>query len=181
MIAKGVSLRYSKALVDIATNPEQIKSHLLALEEFVGILETIPKLKELLFDPHLSTLTKKSILQRLFKDRLDETILNFLFVLIEKNRFKYIVDIRKEYHRLAKKRLGILEVRLLTAVSVSDTLQEKVRIKLQKTYQKEVEIQNVVNPDIVGGMILIMDHQIFDNSVKKKLAKLKVSLLTAKV
>jgi F-type H+-transporting ATPase subunit delta len=181
MIAKSVSLKYSRALADVAKNSEQMEKHLIGLDQFLEALQSIPTLKEILFDPHLSTRHKKSILRRLFDQRLDEILLNFLFILIEKGRFKYIADIRKEYRRLAKKRLGILEARLITAIPVDTRLKDKIQQKLQTTYQKKVEIQTIVNPDIIGGMILAVDHYLLNDSMKERLTKLKASLLTAKV
>ncbi|CUI17261.1 ATP synthase subunit delta [Candidatus Protochlamydia naegleriophila] len=181
MIAKAVASRYSKALVDAATSPEQLEKHLAALEEIADLLQAMPKLREFLFDPHLSTRNKKNILQRLFGERLDKTILSFLYLLIEKGRFKYLSEIRKEYHRLVKQKLGIIEARLITAVPAEDALKEKVKDKLEKAYRKTIDIKSEVRPDIIGGMILIVGHKMIDDSVKQRLAKLKDSLLAAKV
>jgi len=120
-------------------------------------------------------------LQDLLLGKIDSQILNFLLLLIDKRRLDGLWDISKKYRQLVQKELGILNAHLITAVPIDVKLKEKVKSKLEQLYRKKIEIQESVNPQIIGGMILMVDNQMIDHSIKNRLYRLKQNLLEANI
>ncbi|MBA2368751.1 MAG: ATP synthase F1 subunit delta [Candidatus Protochlamydia sp.] len=181
MINQAVAIQYSKALLKFGMAKEQLESRLAALENVSDLIDQNPKLQKIMLGPYTKKQDKKNFLKEILGDLVDSTLLNFLFLLIDKGRLEYLPVIKQEYRRLIKSELGIIEARLITAFPVENELQESVRSKLEKAYSKQVEVQAEIVPEIIGGMILKIGNKRLDESIKEKLSKLKKALLAAKV
>lgn len=171
-----IATQYARALVEQASSSGQLKQLLSHLQHITYQLSQVPQLKEFLLAPPIDHEIKKKVLKQMFSQKADDSLLHFLFILIDRDRFKYLAAIEEEVRRLVKRKLGIVEVDLITAVPVNQALQDKIKNKMEKFYQKQVEVTSHVDPAIVGGMILKVGHEILDDSIRNRLAKLKDSL-----
>jgi F-type H+-transporting ATPase subunit delta len=181
MINQAVASQYSKALFNSGEAKEHLEGRLAALEKISDLIEQNPKLQEILFGPQLNKQNKKVFLKQMAGDFFDNGILNFLFLLIDKGRLKYLPTIKQEYSRLIKNELGIIKASLITAVPVENEIKESVKGKLEKAYSKQVEVHSEVIPEIIGGMIIKIGNKRLDESVKERLSKLKKALLASKL
>lgn len=176
MINYKIVFQYSKALVQLSGSREQLENQLSELEELMRLLEEIPILKQFLYHPFVRAEEKKKILEKLLKNQSNDRILNFLFFLIDKKRMHYLTAIVEEYHRLAKLELGIVEASVTTAIPIEEKTIEEIRAKLEKQYGKKIQLESKVDPQILGGMVLMIADKILDNSTKNQLMKLKEHL-----
>lgn len=177
----AVASHYSQALFKIASSKEQLEKHLSELEKIIDLLKAYPQLQQILSNPSVENEKKKKVLQDLLLNKIDGQILNFLLLLIDKGRFDDLWDISKKYRQLVQKELGILNAHLITAVPIDVKLKEKVKSKLEQFYRKRIEFQDSVDPQIIGGMILMVDNQMIDHSIKNRLSRLKQNLLEANI
>jgi F-type H+-transporting ATPase subunit delta len=53
---------------------------------------------------------------------------------------------------------------------------EVLEAKLNKVTGKTVTVDNVINPDIMGGLVVKVGDQVVDGSVKRKLENMKHEL-----
>jgi F-type H+-transporting ATPase subunit delta len=181
MKTDAVASHYSQALFKVASSKGQLEKHLSELEKVMDLLKTHPQLQQILSNPSVNNQKKKKVLQDLLLGKIDSQILNFLLLLIDKRRLDGLWDISKKYRQLVQKELGILNAHLITAVPIDVKLKEKVKSKLEQLYRKKIEIQESVNPQIIGGMILMVDNQMIDHSIKNRLYRLKQNLLEANI
>lgn len=181
MIAGEVASRYSRALFRLAATPLELEKRHQDLEGVVTLLQKIPKLGLFLSAPQISSDQKRKVLENSLGSQIDQKLLHFLLFLLEKGRIKHLPEIAKGYHRLVKESLGILEANLITAVPLEREDREALHQKLEKTYQKKVEIKERIDPQIMGGIILVLANQVIDWSIRNKLARLKEKLLAIRV
>ena len=179
MNIQALASHYSQALFKLASSKEQLKKHLSELEEVFALFEANPQLEQVLLAPSIDNQKKKKVLQDLLSDKVDNQLLHFLLLLIDKERFEYLSEIYTKYRRLTKQALDILVVQLITAVPVDLKVKEKLQNKLENIYRKSIEIKESVDSSIIGGMILIMNNQMIDNSIRRRLNDLNQSLLEA--
>ena len=85
------------------------------------------------------------------------------------------------YRSLYEKEKGIVEVRTITAIPLEDALKEELIRKLEARTKKTIRIKPEVDPDIIGGMILVMEDNILDGSIRYKLEQLKRRLGESRV
>jgi len=181
VIAGEVASRYSRALFKLAATPLELEKRHQDLEGVVTLLQKIPKLGLFLSAPQISSDQKRKVLENSLGSQIDQKLLHFLLFLLEKGRMKYLPEIAKEYHRLVKESLGILEANLITAVPVEKSYRETLQKRLESSFKKKVEMKEKIDPQIMGGVILVLANQVIDWSIRNKLARLKEKLLAVRV
>jgi F-type H+-transporting ATPase subunit delta len=181
VIAGQVAARYSKALFKLAANPADLERREKDLEGVVEILRRHPKLGFLLSAPQIRAEQKKKVLENALAGRIDQKSLEFLYFLLEKGRMNHLEEISRQYRRLVKESLGVLEASLITAVPVDSVSRERLKSKLEASFRKKIEIKERIDSQILGGVILVLANQVLDWSVKDRLNSLKESLLSVQV
>lgn len=176
-----VSLRYSNALFLLNGSNAQHEHRLDDLQEVAMFLQKHPNLERLLLSPRIRKEEKGNILKKLFLGKLSSDLMSFLLVLLEKGRLKYLPEIVQQYHETVKKNLGIQEVSFISAVPLENEAKKRLQEKLEKYYQKNVEILEKIDPKIIGGAILIAGYKMLDYSIKDRIANLKENLLAITV
>jgi F-type H+-transporting ATPase subunit delta len=127
--------------------------------------------------PFFSKDEKKKIITNVFKKIISETLLNFLYVLIDHNRFNLLRDIRKEFDKFIREENKILMIQVKSVKPLSEKEIDNVRKALKHKYTKyTLEIENVIDEDILGGFQIIVDDEVIDYTLKSGLLRLKESI-----
>lgn len=168
-----IARQYSKALYEIGLENDNLVN---LLEEFKELWELINKnenLKEALFHQRVLVDEKERVFKRIFSDKLSEDMYKFMMLLIQKRRIYFLENIFKEFRKLIYKHENVITVKVTTAVEMSDTLRDKLKNKLNQFVDKKIEMKEVCDPDIIGGMIIKIGDYLIDGSIKNKLESLE--------
>jgi len=174
-VEREVAHRYAKALLNLATSKEQQGKRLGDLEEFLELLTKVPELKKFLLNPQINNEVKKAILEKSLK--MEEELSNFILVLLKNKKFKNLVQIVREYHRMVAETYGVVEVKLISADPVSEEIKQKLKERIEASYNHKVVINERIDPSIIGGAMVIVGNRLLDFSLKRRLADLKQHLL----
>ena len=90
-----IAKRYANSLISMIKEQES-NDLSLAFENAITILKNSADLNEVILNPVVSALDKESIIDSVFKQDTNETMLNFLKLLVRKNRFDLIFSINDE-------------------------------------------------------------------------------------
>lgn len=176
MIPRGVAKRYATALFRAAVKAGTAdRVH----DELVGLLTTLednPSFKGFALSPQVLTKEKKDVIEKTFRGRASELFIDFLLLLIDKNRFFVIEEIIEAYRYLYEQHRGIVEVKVITAIPLDAHMERKVADKLERELGKTIRLSPVTDPSIIGGVVLMMEDKIIDGSIRYKLEKLKREL-----
>lgn len=123
----------------------------------------------LLSTPNLSKDERVRILDDSFAGKIQPYVLNFLKILTEKGYVRQFSECCDAYRELYNKDNGILPVRVVTAVELSDAQKEKLTRKLETMTGKRIELKNVVDPACLGGVRLDYDGKRVDDTVQHRL------------
>lgn len=181
MIAQKVGSRYAKAFFKFKDSLSQHEKRLKNLETFLGLLNDNPKWRHFFLSNQVSKPEKGRILQKGLTDKVDPLLLSFLLILVEKGRFNYLPEIIDAYRRMVKEEAGIVEATLITAIPADEKLRETLKKKLEKSFQKEIELKETVDAKIIGGAIIVVQNKMLDFSIRSRLAKLKEDLLSINI
>ena len=96
-------------------------------------------------------------------------VLNFLKILTEKGYARYFCDCCDAYRELYNSDHGILTVKAVTAVALTDQQAAKLSNKLAAITGKTIELQNLVDPGCLGGVRLDYDGKRVDGTVASRL------------
>lgn len=115
-------------------------------------------------------------------ENMTATARNFLKVLSDNDRAESLHEVVLRYEELVKEHLGKVEVRVTTAVELSDESREKLRERLAGMLAgKEVILEMSVNPDLLGGAVFRFGGTMFDGSVRGRLTSLREEMLERSV
>lgn len=181
MLAQQVAKKYSTALFNLVREKNMVD---LAFEQFEDLDELVQKddtLLQFLLAPHILDQQKTALLKDVFGGRLEPLFLEFLLVLVNKHRIGYLHEIIEEFQGLVAEARGIIVALVTTAVPLTDDARGRLIERLQTKTGKTVELDEKVDPAIMGGMIVILGDQIIDGSVKNRLSLLKDDLMKLKV
>lgn len=156
-----------KAVEPVWTEMQQLKQ---AVKENKGILK-------MLSDPILSKKEKKVSLQVIAKNFSPE-VQAFLNLLLEYDRFAYLLDIIDQFNYFYDQAKSIAEGTATSAVKLSSDQLKRLGDSFAKKYHlKKVRLENKVDPSIIGGVILQVQDLVIDGSVKNGLKKIRAQLI----
>ena len=169
---------YSKALVEMVRDNvisfEDLSKDLATVSE---ILETSQDLRLTLENPTVSESVKSQIVEEVFKNEVHPQVVNFLMVLIDKNRFSEFPQIKADYEIKLDDVNKIQSVEIISAVELSEEYRERILQKLSEKLQKNIRPNWKVDENIIAGLIYRINDNVIDTSIKSKLDKLNKNLM----
>lgn len=170
--------RYSNALVSIAKEGkltyDKISDDLNLIK---SILSQSKDLYEFLINPLISIDDKKEIINRVFKDEVDVLIVNFIKVLIDKNRFDTFDEILNSFNNALDNINNISRIKVTSAVEMTEESKKKLKNKLESKLNKNIILDLEINSSIIAGLVIKIGDNIIDMSLKHKLEDLSKNII----
>ena len=117
---KGIAQRYVNALMDLSCKELTKEDILTQITDIQTSLKNSVDLQKTMSSPIVSTQEKKDIINKIFKDAINKTVLNFLKLLIDKNRFEIFDSIVTEYRNEINKQNGLMEIKIISAIDLNN-------------------------------------------------------------
>lgn len=172
-----VATRYAKALFKLADDNQEVESLRLTFEALQPMLLAPSRFMYWLASPQIDPQVKKNLLERLAGNNGSQTLKNFLFLLWKKHRLQDLPEIIKEYQRMAADKLGMLHVRLISAIQLDEHAKSALSQKIEAKYRKKPVYAEEIDPSLIAGNVIFISNQMIDSSLKGKLTRLKKHLL----
>ena len=169
------SNRYSDAIFEIASQDD----NLLEWGDFLNDLSEIfkdRKIQKFFLDPKINNNDKVALISESDIESDDKKI-NFLRLMIEKNKLFLIDSIHDRYKKLIDLNNGVKRAEIITAFELTETQLNQINDKLSNITKTKVIGNNIVDKSILGGFIAKFDDQMLDMSTKGKLSELKDKIL----
>ena len=163
---------YGRSLFQVASEHDKTDEIREQLGQFADALDETRDLAIYFFSPYFSTQEKKDGLVKLL-DGADESLVNFLELLIEKHRMPAVFRIRRYYDTLWEQAHQILPVRIATAIPLDEGVAKQLGEQIEKTTGQRIELTQSVDPDILGGIVLRVGNSILDASIRNRLENLR--------
>lgn len=152
---------------DILNNMNNASETLKSSADLINVLET----------PAVSDEKKYAIIEDIFKKKINNNILNFLKILIEKKRFNEFDEILTAFKEKLDEISNIKRITVLSAVDLSEDNKKRIIEKLQNKLQKNIYADWQTNNEIIGGLLIQIDDNIIDTSIKNKLENLSKNMI----
>ena len=111
------------------------------------------------------------------KSEIDSIAASFAKLLAKNSRLKMAPAIIEKFGNIWNRENGILEADVESAYPLNDEISGKITKEIKEKYgAKEVILNNKINKDIKGGIIIKIGDEVIDRSVKKQLKMLKQAL-----
>jgi F-type H+-transporting ATPase subunit delta len=169
--------KYAAAAFEVAKKLDLIDQFSADLVQFSAIFS--PSLIKELSNPAIS---KPDLVESIAdfgaKLSLNKKTIDFLKIVAQARKIAIISQISKEFLSLVKKDKNILPVTITSAVKISKNETSLVEEFLTKKYpQNSFEIDNKIDPQILGGVVLKINSSIIDASLQRQLNALNQEFL----
>jgi F-type H+-transporting ATPase subunit delta len=169
---------YARSLFEVATEHDKLDVVREQLGQFADALADSRELQTFFFSPYFSTGEKKEGLARAVTDA-DETVFNFLELLLENHRMPVVFRVRREYDRLWEEANRLLPVQITSAVALDPSVAERIGDEIGRQTGRTVELTSSVDPDVIGGIVVRVGNSILDASIRTRLENLRKQVAKA--
>lgn len=174
-----VAKRYADALFQLGKEKnslDQLVADFLVVRQ---IFTNDQKLNVFLKHPKIDNEKKKQLLTDVFKGT-DQVVVNTLKLLVDRHRTSTIPSIVDHLVALVNDAKGIADATVYSIRELSTDEKEQLQTSFAKRLGKtSVQITNVVDPKILGGMKIRVGNTIYDGTVSNKLNRISRSIVSA--
>ena len=165
--------RYALALYEVAEKKGKVDEYLGDLREICSLIENNNDFLEVIKHPQIGTKQKKKTFINIFKGNIDEELLSFLLILIEKDRILFLKEKLKEMEKIHLDKLNVLQGIVKTTVALEEYEYKSIVDKLEKKYNKEIILKKEIDPEIIGGIYVRIGNDVIDGTLKTRLDELR--------
>jgi F-type H+-transporting ATPase subunit delta len=177
MIGSALARRYARALLDIGQEGRQVRRVLAEVERFDGLLAETPDLREVLEAAHINRRDKQAALEATVSPAgLLPLTTNFLRLLVDKRRMNILPQILPELRRMVEELEGIERVEVTVPETLSETQRNFLKTVLERQTGKRIELEEKLDPAVLGGIVLKMGSTVYDGSVRTQLFQIRENL-----
>ncbi len=167
---------YSRAMHDLAQARGEADALAEELDELSGLIERDGSLATFLSSPLIDAEDRGQALEKLFRGKASELLVDALRVINRKGRLSLLGVIAEAYHQQYQEHLGRVDVHVRSAVPLEASLRAKLVVALTKHSGKTPELVETVDESLIGGMVLRIADEKIDASVAHEINRLRRTL-----
>lgn len=173
----SLSAVYADALFDLAMEKGEGAEYMSQAIVLRDALKD-PECAAMLSHPHISAAQKRGFFEKILSGHIHDNLLGFLFLAVDKNRETFIVPALDELIRKIEQSWRKTTANVVSAHPLSEEQISTLAAKLAKKLDKEVSVNVIVDPSVIGGIYVHVDGHLFDRTIKTQLRELSDNLLT---
>ena len=164
---------YGTALFMLAKEMKAESKYAIDLECVMEVFSQSPEYTDFLASPSIPMNERLSALSEAFSEAIDENVLSFLKLLCERGRIRSLAGCVEEYKKLLDVENCISTAHITSAVELTEEEKEKLKDKLEIKCGHSVILECTVDQSLMGGLIIEVDGNIIDGSLKTRLHEVK--------
>jgi F-type H+-transporting ATPase subunit delta len=177
--SEKLARRYASAIFSLAGergNADRVGDDLARIRD---VLDGDASIHTFFVAPIVDREEKQNALTVAFGKSVDELALNSLLLMVRKRRESLFADVVDEYRKLQLAARGEELIVLTSAQPLSKDELEKTVARLQALYSKKFEVRQVVDPNVIGGVRILMGDRRIDGTVAGRLDTLARTLFAS--
>lgn len=166
---------YAEAAFRLARDSSQLS----AWSDMLALLEAITadaRVQAVLDDPNVTPQALESFVIGVAGDRLDGAARNLVQVLIQNGRLALVPHIRGLFEEQRREHEGVLEVRIVSALPITDDQLRELVAALETKRGRKVSTKVEIDPALIGGVRLMIGDTVIDATVRGKLDAMAAAL-----
>ena len=174
-VSSQINTAYSRVIYEYAEKNQKLDE---IYDQVHFVLDTLIRDDQLVYKTlrnyNILKQYRKDFLKDLFKNKIDDYLLFTLETIVDFNRCSYFLTIIKQTLHLLAKTINIRYVKVFSAFELTDIQIQKLREALKNYYNaNKVDIKNIVNPSIIGGLKIVSDEDSINTSYISKLINIR--------
>ena len=165
---------FAEAVLSGHHDPDKTLREAQAVAELVGRSK---ELREVWETPSITPEQKRAVLDAIVaREGISKIVRNFVAVLIDHRRMKFLGPIVKQFETELDQRLGFAEAEIVSAHELNQNDRELLESQMQKLTGKKIRAHYSRDESILGGVIVKVGSTIYDGSVVGQLERIKQAI-----
>jgi F-type H+-transporting ATPase subunit delta len=145
------------------------------VEELAAIAAN-PQLLQFADSPKVSSSDVFGVVTGVAKSTLNDHAKNFLRTVIENGRLNALPEIAVQFRALKNAQSGSSDAVVFSAFPIDATALADVALSLEKRFGRKLNVTVELQPELIGGIRVVVGDEVLDTSVKARLEQMKVAL-----
>lgn len=167
-----VAMTYGNALFEAAKDLNMVHEIRDTINMIEEVFQDNPDFYELLNSPSLSSENKKYLIKDVFKERINDEVINFLYILIDKRRTTELSRIVRIYEQLVNRDEGFGTGIIYSVSPLSDKQIFEFEEQTGQLLKERVKLNNEIDESLIGGIRILIEGKEINASLKGRLNKL---------
>ena len=178
--------RYAKALYDTSIEKSIQDKIYEECRGLLGIFSQNDKFYMILKSPLLDKRKQIEIVPKLFTSHKEKKIvvskdvLGLISILAKNSRLFILDEVLRRFVELHTSDKKEIKVNVISVIKINDNLEDKLKKVFSKNGRMKVKIINLIDKDLIGGLIIQIGSNLIDTSIRTKLNKIKNAMKGAK-
>ena len=176
-LLNSVTTPYAEAFLQVSEELNQTEDIVSQSKEILSLLKDSPELEKALASPILEKDSKKTIIVELFSGKINQSLLNLLKLLADRQRIGILVPILERFLELYRENSNIALATVTSAVELSE---EQINLLSKKISAiagtEKLELVTKTDSTLVGGFVASVGSKVIDASLASQIRKLGLSL-----
>lgn len=173
---KEIASRYATALFSLKKDENQLVESQKEVKELLKVLKENPDFLMLLDSSYKELEEKEKIIDIVFKS-VDTEVINFMKIVVRNHRGLYLIEIFEGFNSLVNESRGVLEGLVYSTEPLNENELDKLTKKISEVENIPVELKNLIDPRLIGGVKVVINDHIYDGSIKHQLENMRLTLL----
>lgn len=165
--------RYALALYERCVEEGNVELVLQQFKEIVDEMDSNRYLMEVLKNPQINKFDKKRIFTELFKECIEDELLKFLLLTIDKERILFLREKYVQFNQIYLDDSKILIAEIVSTIYLSNEEKNTLKRNLEERYKKTIIFKEKVDKSLIGGIVIRIGDEIIDGSIKNRIVEFK--------
>jgi F-type H+-transporting ATPase subunit delta len=174
-MAGSAAKRYARAIFELAGEQGQVEEWAQRLAAVREVL-TQPEARAVLGNPSIAAQRRQEAASTLLESRVGPEGVNLARLVVGAGRIGDLDGMIEEYDRLVDDAAGRVRAIATAAVPLTPAESDALVSGLSRQLGREVRLDSLVDPAIIGGLVLRIGDRVIDASVATRLRQLRSQL-----
>jgi F-type H+-transporting ATPase subunit delta len=169
---------YARAFADVVFDQRIDAGKALTEVQAIAQLVAASKpLREVWEAPAIPAEQKRGLLDAIVaRDSISRPVRNFIAVVIDHRRIKFLQPIVQQLERELNQRMGFTEAQIISARELSETERRSLETQVEKLTSRKVRARYAQDRSLLGGAVVRVGSTIYDGSVRGRLDRIRQAI-----
>ena len=142
----------------------------------LGVIAGNPQLLQFADNPKVSVDQVIDLIGSVVKSTLPEAGKNFLRAVLENGRLSALPEMATQFRALKSAQSGSFDAVVHSAFPIDESALTEVAVMLERRFGRKLNVSVALQPELIGGIRVVVGDEVLDTSVKARLEQMKVAL-----
>ena len=173
----GLPGRYASALYALADDRRELDVVVDQMQALGRLIDESAPFRRLLSSPLVDVTQARTATQTVMTAQgFGKTVTDFVGVIANNRRLAILRTVVTAFSTLVASKRGVVTVTVASAHPLSDVQREQLRARLIEAGYGNVNIQESVDPALLGGLVVRVGARLYDTSLKSRLQRLQYAM-----